>query len=271
MPGQDTLPPHQGKQNVPVPLFAIIASETDKSISIDPMLFLDNGHIQPVPDACTESPALHDFESRYFRAGKTYSLIFGGAPHGTVSVTSLEGTDWRVKVESDVRIEGFTMALATETNFVPAHFGLRRSPTADEQGHAEKLAKGLLTRRGAPLTAISRLRLTQIVVTELNGRSQLVISAEIQRADKMGMEYSLFFIADPHSEETDIIWFQQPKGETDAEALYFLDHLGGSGNKDGSERIFVRRVFYENYRYEAYRIVGRHWNKEFQSEVFGCL
>jgi hypothetical protein len=269
-PGQENIPPPEVRQNVATPLFAIIASDADKSISIDPMLFLDNGGIRPVPDPCTESTALHDFESQYLSPGKPYSLIFGGAPHGTVSVTSLEGSDWHVKLDSDVRIEGFTMALATDPNFVRTHSGgLRRRATPDEQGHAERLAKQILTKRGAPVADLSRMRLTQIAATKLVGRSQLVVSAEVERLDQMGMEYSLFFIADPHSEETKIIWFQKPKGETDAEALYFLDQLGE--NNDGNDRIFVRRVFYENYRYEVYGNEDGHWKKEFQSDVFGCL
>jgi hypothetical protein len=269
-PGQEDIPRHEIKQNVATPLFAIVASDTDKSISIDPMLFLDNGGIRPVPDPCTESPALHDFESQYLSPGKIYSLIFGGAPHGTVSVTSLQGSDWHVKLDSDVRIEGFTMALATDPNFARTQsVGLRRSATPDEQGHAERIAKEILTKRDTPLADLSRMRLTQIAATKLDGRSQLVVSAEVERLDHMGMEYSLFFIAAPHSEETNVIWFQEPKGETDAEALYFLDQLDGSNA--ANDRIFVRRVFYENYRYEVYRSEEGHWKKEFQSDVFGCL
>ena len=162
------------------------------------------------------------------------------------------------------------MALAVDPSIVPTQSRtVRRSPTPEEKGHAEALAKEILTRRGASVAGLSRVRLTQITVTEIEGRLQLIVSAEIERPDKMGMEYSLFFIADPHSNDANVIWFQQPKGETDAETVYLLDQLGG--NNGSGDRVFVRRVFYENYRYDVYRVQQGQWNKEFESAVFGCL
>jgi len=82
------------------------------------------------------------------------------------------------------------------------------------------------------------------------------------------MEYSLFFVGDAVSDEKSIIWFQQPGGETDAEAVYLIDFLPAEQN---GERMFVRRVFYENYKYEVYRRGDGRWIREFASEVFGCL
>lgn len=82
------------------------------------------------------------------------------------------------------------------------------------------------------------------------------------------MEYSLFFVTDSVSNEKSVIWFQHPTSETDAEAVYLLDHLDAGQNGD---RMFVRRVFYENYKYEVYRNRSGRWMKEFASDVFGCL
>lgn len=265
--GQDS-PPHPAEEKFGVPIFAIMASEKGHSISIDPMFFLGDGGFRPVPDPCSESSALHAFESEYLRPGKTYSLVFGGVTHGTVSVSSPEGPERLVKLDSDIRLTGLTMALAADPSVVPSQRQTaRHDPTSDEKGHAEALAKEILTKRGASVAALARLLLAQIAVTEIARRPQLIVSAEIERPDKMGMEYSLFFIADPHSNEATVLWFQKPKGETDAEAIYLLDQLRGD---NGVERIFVRRVFYENYRYEVYRNQKAHWSKEFESAVFGC-
>ncbi len=111
------------------------------------------------------------------------------------------------------------------------------------------------------------MRLTQITATELNHSQELIASVEIERADKLNMDYSLFFVLDPASNEKSVIWFQHSKGETDAEAVYLIDLLGA----DSGDRMFVRRVFYENYRYEVYKNRDGRWKKEFASEVFGCL
>jgi hypothetical protein len=220
-----------GKNEV-IPVFALLGSDRDHSVSIDPMLLIDGQQIRPVPNPCTETPALRDFESQYLKPGVTYPVVFVGA-------SSLGGSR-----------------------------GVRRDPTAAEQKRIEQVARELLTSKGAPAKSLLRMRLTQATATELNHSLKLVASAEVERSDKLGMEYSLFFICDPVSDEKSIIWFQQPGGETDAEAVYLIDFLPAEHNGD---RMFVRRVFYENYKYEVYRRGDGRWIREFASEVFGCL
>jgi len=256
-----------GKNEV-IPVFALLGSDRDHSVSIDPMLLIDGQQIRPVPNPCTETPALRDFESQYLKPGVTYPVVFGGVLRGTASVTKLEGEEWHVRMDSDVRSSADTMALAVGASSLGGSRGVRRDPTAAEQKRIEQVARELLTSKGAPAKSLLRMRLTQATATELNHSLKLVASAEVERSDKLGMEYSLFFICDPVSDEKSIIWFQQPGGETDAEAVYLIDFLPAEHNGD---RMFVRRVFYENYKYEVYRRGDGRWIREFASEVFGCL
>jgi hypothetical protein len=65
-----------------------------------------------------------------------------------------------------------------------------------------------------------------------------------------------------------IVWFQQPKSETEAEAVYFIDKLFTTTKGD---RMFVRRVFYENYKFEVYRYQDGSWIREFASDFLGCM
>jgi hypothetical protein len=258
------------QESHPVPVFAVLGSEgSDHAVSIDPMLFIDGVTIRSVPSPCTETPALHDFENRYLKPGTVYPVVFGGVQRGTLSVTKLEGSDWRVRLDSDVRIHGLTMALAVGSASLAGNGGLRRSPTIAEQDHVRQLAKEILTSNGAPAASLSRVRLDQVTATQLNHSLKLIASVEVERADKLNMDYSLFFIADPVSSEKSIIWFQHSNGETDAQALYLIDQLNAGQN--GIDRLFVRRVFYENYSYEVYENRDGHWVKDFASEVFGCL
>ena len=264
--GQTSVPPSAKSQ--PVPIFALLGSDRGDSVSIDPMLFFDGQEIRSVPNPCTETQALRDFEHQYLNPGTSYPVVFGGAQRGTASVTKLEGTDWGVRLDSDVRIQGITMALAVGSASLLGRDGSRRIPTPAEQDHIGRVAREILTSEGVPVTSLPRMRLTQVTAMELNHSMKLIASAEIERTDKLGMEYSLFFVADPVSNDRSVIWFQHPPEETDAEAVYLLDHL--DAGQDG-ERMFVRRVFYENYKYEVYKSRGGGWIKEFASDVFGCL
>ena len=83
------------QENHPVPVFAVLGSEgSDDAVSIDPTLFFEGGAIRAVPNPCTETPALDDFENRYLKPGTVYPVVFGGAQRGTVCVTKLERNDW---------------------------------------------------------------------------------------------------------------------------------------------------------------------------------
>ena len=254
-------------KHVVVPIFAILGSERGDTDSIDPMLLIDGQTIRPVPNPCTESPALHDFENRYLKPGTVYPVMFGGERRGTVSVTKLEGTDWGVRLNTDVRIQGLTMALAIGDG-LNGRGGSRRNLTVTERKRVEQIAREILMGKGVPTASLARIHLNQTTAIELNHLPKLIASAEVERADKLGMEYSLFFVADPVSNEKWVIWFQHPQSETDGEAVYLIDHLD-VGN--GVDRMFVRRVSYENYKYEVYEYRGGRWLKEFTSEVFGCL
>ena len=263
---QASVPPPA--RNEAIPVFALLGSDRDNSVSIDPMLLIDGQQIRPVPNPCTETSALHDFENQYLKPGATYPVVFGGVQRGTASVTKLEGDEWRVRMDSDVPINADTMALAVGSSFLGGSSGVRRKPTAAEQKRIEQVARELLTSKGVPAKSLLRMRLTQVTATELNRSLKLIASVEVERSDNLGMEYSLFFVCDPVSDEKSVIWFQQPEGETDAEAVYLIDFLPAEHNGD---RMFVRRVFYENYKYEVYRHGDGRWIREFASEVFGCL
>jgi hypothetical protein len=161
-----------------------------------------------------------------------------------------------------------TMALAVGSAGLAAQGGSRRDPTAIEQKHIEQAAREILTSQGAATESLTRLRLTQVTATELKHSQKLIASVEIERADKLNMDYSLFFVLDPLSGKKSVVWFQHSKGETDAEAVYLIDLLVAEHSGD---RMIVRRVFYENYRYEVYKNRDGRWTREFASEVFGCL
>ena len=92
------------------------------------MFFLGDGGFRPVPDPCSESSALHAFESEYLRPGKTYSLVFGGVTHGNgLGILTRRTSSAPVKLDSDIRLTGLTMALAADPGVVPSQ-RLNRMP-----------------------------------------------------------------------------------------------------------------------------------------------
>ncbi len=117
---------------------------------------------------------------------------------------------------------------------------------------------------------MAKLQVDQLTVVEfIPGMPEIVASVEVETTDKSGMQDSLFFTAKPGSDEPSVIWYQHPRSETDAEAVYVVDVIDIDGR--GLPDLVVRRVFYENYRYEVYRQQDGRWKQLFQTQVFGCL
>jgi len=255
-----------------IPVFELEEAERGEGIAIDPILLLKGKQIQPVPNPCEEGSVLTKFNNEYLKPGSIYSVVFGGAEAGTVTIKTPppNSAESLVRLDSSVPIHGMTMALAVPPSGVSRKKSIRRGPTPDERKEAQELAKTILLEKAVKPSAADKLRVDQLAVVEFApGVPEIVASAAIELADELGMEDSLFFIAKTSGKDPEVIWYQHPQGETDAEAVYLVDLIDLEG--DGVNELIVRRVFYENYRYEVYKRQGQEWKQIFQTEVFGCL
>ena len=251
-----------------VPVFELEESEHGNGVTIDPILLLAAGQIQPVPNPCEEGGARTAFEQQYLKPGTSYTLAFGGVEAGTAIIDRSDpnSSATRVTLHVPTPIKGLTMALAVGSPSVLRRTGLRRDPTTTERNEADLNARAILKSKGVESCAFARLRINQIAVIEFDsGVPETVVSAEIERSDKLGMEYTLFFTVQSGGKAS-VIWYQHAVSETHAEAVYLVDAIDTDG--DGSSELVARRVFYENYRYEVYKRRGP-WKEIFKTDVFG--
>ncbi len=266
--------PSPPSEDAVVPVFELEQSERGGGITIDPILLLREKQIEPVPDPCTEGPALTQFNSEYLKPGDTYSVVFGGTAAGSVTIRTPppNSADTPVRLDSSVSIRGMTMALAIPSSKVSHKKGIRRDPTSDERKQAEELARMILIEKGVQPSTAAKLRLDQLAIVDFApGTPEIVASVAVEPADESRMEESLFFIAKTTGRDPHVLWYQHPQGETEAEAeaVYLVDMIDLDG--DGTNELVARRAFYENYRYEVYKQQGAEWKEIFQTDVFGCL
>lgn len=262
---QKIISPAHNKES---PVFALLEDEKTHSVIIDPMLLLDGKILRPLPDPCNESGALRNFNAQYLAVGATYDLIFGGVRQGIIVVKGLDGEDWQAVPHTSISLAGLTMALAVSPSISRKTGNIRRDPTPTERNHAKRVGESILRSKGVPANLVDRMQIDQIAVTAISGVPKVFVALEIEREDKLGMEYSVSFIADLDTDSNSIIWFQHALSETDAEAVYLVDQLDING--DGADEIFTRRVFYENYQYEVFAYRSSGWDKEFATQVLGC-
>lgn len=263
---QSASSPEPGSEAVPI--FEVSADDSGKVLTIDPIAVLKGKTLTPVPDACVESEDSLQFEKKYLHVRTRYSLVFGGRSAGTVTVNGLNGAEWQVNVDSGVKLNGLTMAIAVGGFQLPTGISKRREPTAAEVEIAKNFAAGVFQKHGVPASSIANLSISQMWAVDLHGGPQLFVAAEIARKDGDGIDYSLSFLADRTGGVRFIFWFQHAAGETEAQAVYLVDQLDING--DGADELFLRRVFYENYRYEVYRQKGTGWEQEFATQILGC-
>jgi hypothetical protein len=93
------------------------------------------------------------------------------------------------------------------------------------------------------------------------------VAAELERSDKLGTQYSLFFTARLNSGAPTIVWYQRTQSETEAQGIYMVDMLDLDGQ---ANELIALRQLYENYQYEVYKRSGCGWEQVFRSEVLGC-
>lgn len=271
---------HSAPENALVPVFQLARPDPtegvqDNAVTIDPILLLEGKEIVAAPYQCDSGPEVakqaESFDDRYLKPGTRYTVIFGGEEAGTATIKSPDPNlpVTSVELDSPVRIHGATMALAVARGMFLKKAGLRRDPTTSERARAEHIAQTIFTSRGAQPADLKRLILDQVTVVEFEaGAPEIAAAAEVERSDKLGMEYSLFFTTRLNGDTPLVVWYQHAQSETEGEGLYIVDVIDLDG--DGVNELIARRELYENYRYEVYKRRADRWEQIFKTEVLGC-
>ena len=257
----------------PVPVFVVIKEAYSPGIILDPLFLLAGNTIRPFPDPCDLSPRKQAVFKRYVRPGARYTLVFGGAAVGSVVVGPLEENlfpESTVKLETRISVQRLDMALAVHPSIVLPKACLRRNPTASERRRAERLTRSNFRARGVRTSEFLRMRIEQLTVMPMSSDDpEIVVAASIEDTERTGIQWSLLFVASEKSDDADALWFQHAKKETDAQSLYIVDRIDVDG--DGVNEVVARRVFYEDYLYEAYKQQNGHWNKIFTPGPYNCV
>lgn len=241
--------------------------------TIDPVLYLVNGKIRPVPDVCDrEKPAARKFAQRYLQPRHVYRAIYGGALAGTATIKPYSPQDMSILVQLSKSKPAPDTALATDSTHLYRASGVRRALSAGEKTAAMSLVKQVFLRNGVSGRAFRRMRAEQLMLTELKPGEGLALIAgvAVKRADGDGIEDSLFLIATETNGayQPQFVRYRHFKRAVEGTAILVLDHVDLDG--DDVDEIIARWNSYENYRYQVYKRQGDKWNVMYQTDILGC-
>jgi hypothetical protein len=122
-------------------VFAVLNNGT----SLEPIGYVSKGKFSETVNGSGDKNELKSFAKTYYKAGQAYSLVFGGAKSGTVTVkssnvnTECAPNTANVRTTGSVHLSKLIMGLGTNMT-IKQTSSTRRKPTPSEKSEADAIA-----------------------------------------------------------------------------------------------------------------------------------
>jgi hypothetical protein len=265
-------------------LFAVWMSigsgKQPSSLIIDPVVILDNGKLQKLPDLNSQTPQSETdsevLEKTYFQSGQKYSLFFGGAELGSVTVQSVIGLSCASEtatVKTSIPVPNGQDALATRgTTGLRLHPNMRKVASTEQRAAFVEVAGRFLARKGITGISPRALRVENLRVTALGAqRPDAMIGSVIYKGRTAN--HNLFLVIEASGPEwrTLIASYHENKDVEDGVDNVqenFVDQL--DLDADGTDEIVTMSGYYESWDYAIYKEEGGTWKKVYTGGGGGC-
>lgn len=273
----------QKRRPVVTPPAAVFAVLNDGK-TVEPIAKIERGKLSQLSGGDDDQATLKKFIAAYYKPRTKYTLVFGGANAGTVTINSSnpESECGRNMAEVTVastkaKLKGLVMALATSA--AAKGSGVRRLPTATERSAAESLVRAEFAKQKV---AAKNLKYQNLTALDLNsdGVAELVGSFWVEPAvDERAL---LFFIAAKGSDgkysfgysefrtlKKDEVMSGDVK-DTDTGIYHelLLDVLDVDG--DGKAEVFTYVQAFEGAGFNAYAEKNGKWERIFEGSNYHC-
>ena len=263
-------------------IFAVIYS----GATIEPIAIVDNGKLlSGAGDPASENS---DLANNYYKVGTKYTLIFGGVPNGTVSITKSNvgtecgGASADISVQSAKKLSGFVMGLATNITPKTKGSGVRRTPNATEKTEVEALVRAEYAKHKVPASAAKQLRYHNLTAMDVDGdgnveligsywvapktkeRDLLFFIAAKSAAGKYAFNYSDFQVATPDK----VMSGELKDIEDGVYQTLLLDAF--DYDNDGVAEIFTLSKAFEGNNYSAFKRENGKWTKVLDAYDYRC-
>ena len=264
-------------------IFAVL----DSGKRVEPIAAIEGGNLATISD--TDPPAGKDFATVYYWPRTTYTIVFGGAADGKLTIAKSNiGTECggssaaSSAAPSKAKLSNLVMALATNAKLKAGQAAYRRRPTVDERGEIEKLVRAEFTKQGVAASALRNLRYHNLTALDLNSDGVPEFVGSYWIAPAADQRQMLFFIAErdaagkvilkvsDHAEvkNDDVMSGDVKDLDSGIGHELLLDVLDVDG--DGIAEIFTMRQAFEGNNYHVYRLADGNWEKVHQTYSYRC-
>jgi hypothetical protein len=235
----------------------------------------------PIHDG-TKSAAEKEFAAGYFRPGRTYRMLAGGAEVGTVKV--VKETDLgcvSLAASVDVRPPpskgdwNRLRVLAVGSLHVTPRKPVRRWLESAEEKALWSLAERELGTRGVPASLFAEMEGGDFISADLDHDGQRDVIGSFEANDaKARIRHRLFLIAmgdGAGGYRTEYVWyfrFLESANEGRTESVQLVDTI--DLDEDGTDEIVVSWGFYESNEYEILKRAGGKWTRVYKGGRSGC-
>ena len=279
-----------GKTETPAKQDKIIFAVSDGGTRIEPIAFIESGHLVNAVGGDAGPAELKSFANLYYAPATKYDLIFGGVSDGKVEVKSSNPESDCGKNIADVtvqagkaKLKGQIMALATNSLPKTAASGVRRPPTTAEKAEIEKLVRAEFTKQKVSAAAQKVLHFQNLTAVDADKDGKIEIIGSYYANTSATERALLFFIADKNSAgkyvfsvstfervaQKDLMGGGAIKDVDDG--IYhelFLDIL--DYDNDGKSDIFTVKSGYEGNTFFVYHHNAGKWVKVLETSNYHC-
>ncbi len=256
---------------------------------LEPVGYAEKNKLNQTVSGGEEEAQLISFNRSYYRAGKTYRLIFGGAAAGTATVKS---SDPKAECSSNMaeittassraKLKGNVMALATNVVSTRKGSGVRRLPTAVERSEIEALVRAELINQKVPSSAAKNLKYQNLTALDVDSDGKVEMVGSFWVDTSATSRALLFFIADKSSGEKYSIGYAKFNNieQKDVMSQDIKDVDGGVYHErlldvfdfddDGVAEVFTYVRSFEGAGFNAYRRENGKWASIFEGSNYHC-
>lgn len=287
-PGKSTRPPARGSSAI-----IFVVAHGPREAFIDPVAMLRQTRLSSLPSAGLDS--FSKLESRYFKERQKYRLLFGGGEAGAVTVrkqTDEQDTclgaqaaiELQMKAETQSKIGGLVMGLATDSAQLGRKTVSRRFPTMGERSSVTELAKKLYRAKAVSAASLQNMNTVNMTAMDLNGdeRAEIIATFSVKTKAKTEARHFLFVIAEPFAKDFKVTLSKYervtkseiPSGGTienvDEYVLteVLVDQL--DIDRDGASEVITARKSWEGITYRIYKKEKAQWKKIYEAYNYRC-